>query len=133
LVETIRLTMQALHDYEQIVSRADARWPRETGDFVMAQLAFATARSDFSTSESFVRQPVRGTAPRRAQPAGRGSVLVRQVVTGLLVVALLVLIDLAAAHVLDSQLLGFVFADLVFLVGVALRSAVAGSRRSRGY
>jgi hypothetical protein len=101
----------------------------------MPQLAFATARSDFSTSESFVRQPVRGTAPRRAQPApvGRGSVLARQVVTGLLVVALLALVDLGAAHVLDSHLLGFVFADLMFLVGVALRSAVAGSRRSRGY
>lgn len=92
----------------------------------MVQVAYAVARS--SSVEPFA--PVRrmaGPAPRRVR-ASTGSDLGRRIGVALLVMALLAAIGAVAAKALDSTLLGFVFADLIFLVGIALRSAVAPSR-----
>ncbi len=92
----------------------------------MVQLAYAVARSSSVESPMPARRMVQGAAPRRmAAPTSlRGS----RIALGLLAVALLVVIGGVAARALDSTLLGFVFADLVFLVSVALRSAVAPSK-----
>ncbi len=89
----------------------------------MVQLAYAVARSSSVVSVAPARQMVQGAAPRRAAKSLRRS----RIAVGLLAVALLVAIGWVAAGALDSTLLGFVFADLVFLVSVALRSAVSPS------
>lgn len=92
----------------------------------MVQLAYAVARLSSVESVAPSRQMGQGAAPRRAAaPTGlRGS----RIAVGLLAVALLVAIGWIAADALDSTLLGFVFADLVFLVSVALRSALSPSK-----
>lgn len=82
----------------------------------MVQFAYAVARCA-------------GAKP--LEPVGRVGLcsdLVRRVAIGLLLIAMLGFAGWVAARALDSTLLGFVFADLLFLVGVALRGAVAPVR-----
>ncbi|WP_019833904.1 hypothetical protein [Sphingomonas sp. PR090111-T3T-6A] len=89
----------------------------------MVQFAYAVARCTGADPAAF------GRPSRRTQAtAGLCFDLIRRVATGLLLVALLSLAGWLAARALDSTLLGFVFADLLFLVGIALRGAVAPAR-----
>lgn len=92
----------------------------------MVQFAYAVARCTGADPAAFGR-------PSRRAPAMAGLCfdLVRRVATGLLLIALLGIAGWAAARALDSTLLGFVFADLLFLIGVALRGAVAPARSGR--
>lgn len=93
----------------------------------MVQFAYAVARS--SSVETFVpaRRMGQGTVARRV-PTGAGFELGRKIGLSLLAITLLTMTGWIVARALDSTLLGFVFADLVFLVGIALRGAIAPSR-----
>ncbi len=71
-------------------------------------------------------------APMRRAPASTlNGALVSQLVTAIAALIALVLVGWTAARILDSGLLGFVFADLVFLAGIALRGAISDSRSAR--
>lgn len=65
--------------------------------------------------------------PRRADRAAHPVwvMLAASVAAGVLLV-----VGWSIARALDSALLGFVFADILFLIAVALRSAVTAPRQS---
>jgi hypothetical protein len=95
------------------------------------QFAYALARCTSAEPLESVRRMGQGAPVRRTSasaPAGLCAELIRRVAVALLVVAMLGLAGWVAARALDSTLLGFVFADLLFLVGIALRGAVAPVR-----
>lgn len=100
----------------------------------MVSFAYAAARSEFVERETLVVRRTQGAMPRPANAVSSGGFeATRRLVLAMIAVATLGLIGWAAARVMDSPLLGFVFADLVFLVGIALRGAVVPQRRSRTY
>jgi hypothetical protein len=93
------------------------------------QFAYALARCTSAEPFEPVRRMGQGAPARRTSPpTGLCAELVRRIAVVLLVVGLLAAAGWVAARALDSTLLGFVFADLLFLVGVALRGAVAPVR-----
>ena len=99
----------------------------------MVRLAYAVARSDMQEPGALPPQPVRGDSPRRNRPTpvGRSLAFVRQTMAGATVLVLLAAIGWGAARVLDSYLLGFVFADLAFLAGMAIRGTFFPARGHR--
>ena len=100
----------------------------------MVSFAYAAARSSFVEPETVFARMTQGAPPRPAKPVSTGGFdVARRVTLATITLAALALIGWAAAELMDSSLLGFVFADLVFLVGVALRGAVTPQRRSRTY
>lgn len=97
----------------------------------MVSFAYAAARSQFVEPVAFAPRAPR-TIVRQAAPApSRGSGVARGLMLALISMIVLGFVGWAAAQLMDSALLGFVFADLVFLVGIALRNAVAPRRGSR--
>ena len=100
----------------------------------MVSFAYAAARSSFAEPETVLARMAQRAPLRSAKSASTGRFdVVRRVTLAMIMLAGLALIGWAAAELVDSLLLGFVFADLVFLVGVALRGAVTPQRRSRTY
>ncbi len=99
----------------------------------MVSFAYAAPRMDLVEAGPVVARTTTGM-PRRLQSASAARFDVsRRLAMGVLALTMLVLIGWGAARLMDSPLLGFVFADLVFLVGVALRGAVTPRHRSRLY
>lgn len=100
----------------------------------MISFAYAAARSQFVEPETLVVRRMQGATMRPAtQTATGGFDAARRLMLAMITMAVLGLIGWAAARLMDSSLLGFVFADLVFLVGIAVRGAIAPRRRSYTY
>ncbi len=100
----------------------------------MVSFAYAAPRMNLAEARPVRICTSQGPAPGRIQKerAERFD-FTRRLAMGVLALAMLALIGWGAARLMDSLLLGFVFADLIFLVGVALRGAVTPPRRSRLY
>ncbi len=100
----------------------------------MVSFAYAAAWSQFVEPETALARMTQGATLRPAKPASTGGFdATRRLTLAMITLATLALIGWAAAELMDSSLLGFVFADLVFLVGIAVRGVVAPQRRSRTY
>ncbi len=100
----------------------------------MVSFAYAAARSSFVEPETALARMRQGAPLRPARSASTGGFdVARRLTLAMITLTTLALIGWAAAELMDSSLLGFVFADLVFLVGIAVRGAVTPQRRSRTY
>ncbi|HLZ77730.1 MAG TPA: hypothetical protein VKQ09_00210 [Sphingomonas sp.] len=98
----------------------------------MVSFAYAATRSSFVEPESALARMAQGATLRPVKPVSTGGFdLARRLMLAMITLTALGLIGWVAAELMDSLLLGFVFADLVFLVGIALRGAIIPQRRSR--
>ena len=95
----------------------------------MISYAYAADRSDIVETQIVRARTGQGTVSGRARTVSTGGFeLSKRLTMGLLSLVLLALIGWGAARLMDSALLGFVLADLMFLVGIALRGVVAPQR-----
>jgi len=102
----------------------------------MVACTHAVARPRLADVASAVIRPMMeaiAAGGRWLAPVARRAVALRRLVPVVLALTFLLAAGWEAARLMDSGLLGFVFADLVFLVGVAMHGALASSGRPRTY